>query len=179
MRYRRIYVEGGSYFFTVNLQDKKSQLLVEQVDLLRDAVRRVKQQRSFTIDAWVVLPNHLHAVWTLPVGDCDYSGRWREIKKRFRYLLAKSEKSSGTGSHFADSPIWQKRFWEHTIRNEADLINHINYVHINPLKHGLVCQVKDWPYSSFHRAVADGYYSINGVVKHQATLDLRILNQPQ
>ncbi|WP_026016727.1 REP-associated tyrosine transposase [Catenovulum agarivorans] len=161
MRYRRMYVEGGSYFFTVNLQDKKSQLLVEHVDLLREAVRRVKQQRPFTIDAWVVLPNHIHAVWTLPVGDCDYSGRWREIKKRFRYLLAKSEKSSGTGSHFADSPIWQKRFWEHTIRNEADLINHINYVHINPLKHGLVCQVKDWPYSSFHRAVADGYYSIN------------------
>lgn len=83
MRYRRMYVEGGSYFFTVNLQDKKSQLLVEQVDLLRDAVRRVKQQRPFTIDAWVVLPNHLHAVWTLPEGDCDYSGRWREIKNAF------------------------------------------------------------------------------------------------
>ncbi|WP_035014229.1 REP-associated tyrosine transposase [Catenovulum agarivorans] len=161
MRYRRMYVEGGSYFFTVSLQDKKSQLLVEQVDLLREAVRRVKQQRPFTIEAWVVLPNHLHAVWTLPEGDCDYSGRWREIKKRFRYLLSKSEMSSGTRSHFTDSPIWQKRFWEHTIRNEADLINHINYVHINPLKHGLVCQVKDWPYSSFHRAVADGYYSIN------------------
>ncbi|EWH10422.1 transposase [Catenovulum agarivorans DS-2] len=156
-----MYVEGGSYFFTVSLQDKKSQLLVEQVDLLREAVRRVKQQRPFTIEAWVVLPNHLHAVWTLPEGDCDYSGRWREIKKRFRYLLSKSEMSSGTRSHFTDSPIWQKRFWEHTIRNEADLINHINYVHINPLKHGLVCQVKDWPYSSFHRAVADGYYSIN------------------
>ncbi|WAJ69158.1 REP-associated tyrosine transposase [Catenovulum adriaticum] len=161
MRYRRVYVAGGSYFFTVNLQDKKSQLLVEQVDLLRESVRWVKQRKPFRIDAWVVLPNHLHAVWTLPKNDTDYSGRWREIKKRFRHNLAKAQVLPGANAQLINRPIWQKRFWEHTIRNQADFNHHIDYVHINPLKHGLVKQVKDWPYSSFHRAVLLGDYLVN------------------
>jgi putative transposase len=156
--YRRNYVPGGSYFFTVALLDRQSLLLIEQIDLLRASVQKIKQQRPFTIDAWVVLPDHLHAVWTLPEGDSDYSGRWREIKKTFVKSLPNTEPRSRVRKRKGERGIWQRRFWEHTLRNEFDYAMHINYVHINPLKHGLVKNVVDWPYSSFHRAVTAGIY---------------------
>ena len=161
MQYRRNYVKGGSYFFTVNLLDRNKSLLVEHIDLLRESIRVVKCQRPFYIDAWVVLPDHLHAVLTLPDNDTDYSGRWREIKKRFSKSLPKTEFLTQTRKRKNERGIWQRRFWEHTIRDDNDYWHHVNYVHFNPLKHGLVSRIVDWPYSSFHRAVKRGIYTNN------------------
>ena len=161
MQYRRNYVKGGTYFFTVNLLDRNKSLLVEHIDLLRESIRFVKFQRPFYIDAWVVLPDHLHAVLTLPDDDVDYSSRWREIKKRFSKSLPKTEFLTQTRKRKNERGIWQRRFWEHTIRDDNDYWHHVNYVHFNPLKHGLVSQVADWPYSSFHRAVKQGIYTNN------------------
>ncbi len=156
--YRRNYVAGGTYFFTVNLLDRKKTLLVDYVTCLRESVAKVKRRRPFYIDAWVVLPDHMHAVWTLPVDDADYSGRWREIKKEFNRYIPAGELLSPARQQQCERGIWQRRFWEHTIKSEQDYHHHINYVHINPLKHGLVTQVKDWPYSSFHLYVKKGIY---------------------
>ncbi|MCP4061639.1 MAG: transposase [Pseudoalteromonas sp.] len=161
MQYRRNYVKGGTYFFTVNLLVRNKSLLVEHIDLLRESIRFVKSQRPFYIDAWVVLPDHLHAVLTLPDDDVDYSSRWREIKKRFSKSLPKTEFLTQTRKRKNERGIWQRRFWEHTIRDDNDYWHHVNYVHFNPLKHGLVSQVADWPYSSFHRAVKQGIYANN------------------
>ena len=160
-RYRRNYVAGGTYFFTVNILQRHQSLLTDHVDRLRESVRKVKCKRPFEIDAWVVLPNHIHAMWTLPEDDSDYSSRWREIKKAFTKQLPKEEGLSATRLKNGERGIWQRRFWEHTINSELDYQNHINYIYLNPLKHGLVNQVKDWPYSSFHRDVARGLYEID------------------
>lgn len=166
MRYRRYYHAGGTYFFTVNLQDRSQSLLVDNIDILRAAVRSVKTRRPFTIDAWVVLPDHLHAVWTLPEGDADYSSRWREIKKYFSKFLPYMEPIPISRKTKCERGIWQRRFWEHTIKNARDYRQHIDYVHINPLKHGLVSQVYDWPYSSFHQYVRMGLYPVNWGIQH-------------
>jgi Transposase and inactivated derivatives len=152
---------GWNVFFTVNLHNRGTSLLVEHIEELREVVRFVKSARPFVIDAWVVLPDHLHAVWTLPRGDANYSIRWQEIKKRFSKALPKTESLSSSNLKRGERGIWQKRFWEHCIRDEQDYQRHIDYVHINPFKHGLVTQVKDWPYSSFHRAVELGQYPQN------------------
>ena len=157
-QYRRNYVAGGTYFFTVNIVERNKSLLTDHVDILRKSVFKVRHKQPFEINAWVVLPDHLHAIWTLPEGDVDYSSRWREIKKAFVKQLPKDEVLSAARFKEGERGIWQKRFWEHTIRSELDYQNHIDYIHLNPLKHGLVNQVKDWPYSSFHRDVARGLY---------------------
>ncbi|WP_105169315.1 REP-associated tyrosine transposase [Pseudoalteromonas sp. T1lg23B] len=158
MRYRRNYVAGGTYFFTVNLLNRNSALLVEQIDVLRESVRWVKQRQPFDINAWVVLPDHLHVVLTLPDDDHDYSNRWREIKKRFCKSLPKTELLTDSRKRKGERGIWQRRFWEHTIRDERDYWHHVNYVHFNPMKHGLVNRIIDWPYSSFHKAIEQGIY---------------------
>ncbi|MBT0962862.1 transposase [Denitromonas sp. IR12] len=126
------------------------------MDLLRDAVRKVRTRRPFHIDAWVVLPDHKHAVWTLPLGDSDYSGRWRAIKIAFAKALPKTEWRSPRRVAKGERGIWQRRFWEHTIRDESDYAAHVDDVLINPLKRGLVEAAGDWPYSSLHRCVARG-----------------------
>ena len=156
--YRRNRVPGGTYFFTVNLLERKSRLLVHQIDALRDAVRSVRTETAFHIDAWVVLPDHLHCLWTLPPGDGDYSGRWRRIKARFAAAMPPGERRSATRVARGERGIWQRRFWEHTIRDDADYAMHMDYVHFNPVKHGLVNRVADWPFSSFHACVARGVY---------------------
>lgn len=153
--YRRNRVAGGCYFFTVTLRDRSSDVLVRHVDLLRGAFRAVRAERRFAIDAIVILPDHLHAIWTLPEGDADYSGRWRAIKSRFTREL----RASGTAVTCDDRGeyrLWQRRFWEHTIRDDRDYEHHVNYIHWNPVKHGLTRRVIDWPYSSFHRYVRLG-----------------------
>ncbi len=159
--YRRNRIPGGTYFFTVNLLERKSRLLVDHIALLRESVRAVKMRRPFHIDAWVVLPDHLHAVWTLPEGDSDYSGRWRLIKIAFAKGLPKTERRSAIRLAKGERGIWQRRFWEHTIRDDADYVAHVDYVNINPLKHGLVERVADWRDSSFHRDVARGLYPVD------------------
>lgn len=159
--YRRNRVPGGTYFFTVNLLERRSRLLVDHIDSFRDAVRKVRTQRPFHIDAWVVLPEHTHCVWTLPPGDTDYSSRWKAIKIAFAKTLPKTERLSAVRERKGERGIWQRRFWEHTIRDDRDYATHVDYVHINPLKHGLVQRVSDWPYSSFHRFVAEEIYPRN------------------
>jgi len=145
--YRRNFTPGASYFFTVTLRDRTSSLLVDYVDDLRAATRSVKSDRPFDIDAIVVMPEHLHAIWTLPPYDADYSIRWREIKTRFARQIPRHQYEGG---------VWQARFSEHTLRDQSDMENHIDYIHYNPVKHGYVDNVVDWPYSSFHRHVRQG-----------------------
>ncbi|MBD9359353.1 REP-associated tyrosine transposase [Methylomonas fluvii] len=160
--YRRYRIPGGTYFFTVNLLERHSNdLLVRHIDLLRESVKQTRKRWSFHIDAWVVLPDHLHCVWTLPDGDEDNTNRWRVIKQAFSKALPATEKRSAVRIARGERGIWQRRFWEHMILDEADYANHIDYCHINPLKHGLVKQVADWPYSTFHLYVARGLYPSN------------------
>jgi len=149
-KYRRIYVEGGTYFFTVNLADRKSHLLIDHFGLLRTVFCEVRTRHPFTLDAYVVLPDHLHCIWTLPEGDKDFSRRWRLIKSNFSRKLPKSVDPS-TGRRPGERGIWQRRFWEHVVRNDADYRMHANYIHHNPLKHGWVTDLDEWPYSSWHQ----------------------------
>jgi putative transposase len=154
--YRRYFVAGGCYFFTVNLLERQRTLLTDHIDLLRDSVRRVKVLYPFHIDAWVVLPDHMHAIWTLPPDTDDFPVRWRLIKLLFSKGLPRTERLSSVRRNRAERGIWQRRYWEHTITTERDYAQHVDYVHVNPLKHGHVKRVCDWPYSSFHRYVRDG-----------------------
>jgi putative transposase len=156
MRYRRAFIEGATYFFTVNLADRSEHLLVERIDDLRGAVRRVRLAHSFDIVAWTVLPDHLHAVWRLPDSDADYSLRWGLIKAEFSRRIPRNERIGPSRRAKGERGIWQRRFWEHLIRDEADLQRHVDYTHYNPVKHGHVRRVADWPYSSFHRDVKLG-----------------------
>jgi putative transposase len=157
--YRRARVPGATYFFTVNLHDRSSDLLVREIDLLRDTVRATKSRHPFHIDAWVVLPEHMHCLWTLPEGDVDFARRWKVIKFGFTRRLPRQEPLTVTQRKRGERGIWQRRYWEHLIRDEQDYQRHYDYIHLNPLKHGYVQHLVDWPYSSFHRAVAMGLYS--------------------
>jgi putative transposase len=141
---------GAVVFFTVTLLDRSSRLLVEEVDRLREAVRVTRSERPFGIRAWVVLPDHLHCVWHLPEGDADYATRWRLIKARFAHGLPVGARRR---SHLVrrERGVWQRRFWEHHIRDEDDLAAHLRYCWWNPVKHGLVATPEEWPHSSVHR----------------------------
>ena len=154
--YRRKYEAGGTFFFTVTLLERKRDLLVTEIDLLRDSVRRVKRLYPFEIVAWVVLPDHLHCIWSLPDSDKDYPTRWRLIKLLFSKGLPKDERRSAVRRKRGERGLWHRRYWEHTIRDERDLANHVDYIHGNPVKHGLVDSPKNWPYSTFHRYVRLG-----------------------
>jgi putative transposase len=159
MDYRRAWHCGGTYFFTVNLLERKgSRLLLEHIELLREAVRRVKRTHPFIIHAWVVLPEHLHCVIELPADDDDFALRWRLVRLIFSRGLPKTEHRSLVRQKRGERGIWQRRYWEHLIRDEADFAAHMNYVHFNPVKHGWVERVADWPYSTFHRLVEQGVY---------------------
>ena len=157
--YRRNRVPGGTYFFTVNLLQRNRSLLTDHIDLLRNAVRTSRRAKPFHIDAWVVLPDHMHCIWTLPAGDTDFAARWKAIKIAFSKALPRTESLSAVRLAKGERGIWQRRYWEHTIRDERDYAAHMDYVHINPLKHGHVARVADWPYSSFHRLVEAGVYA--------------------
>ncbi len=156
--YRRNRVPGGTYFFTVNLLDRNGDLLCRHIQELRHAVRDARARAAFHIDAWVVLPEHMHCIWTLPEGDVDFSSRWQNIKATFSKSLPLGELRSVSRVGKGERGIWQRRFWEHTIRDDRDYGTHVDYVHFNPVKHGLVSEVRDWSYSSFHRYVARGVY---------------------
>ena len=156
--YRRNRVPGGTYFFTVNLLDRRSDLLVIQIDLLRASIRRVRHLMPFHIDAWVVLPDHMHAIWTLPEGDENFSARWQAIKMAFSKAIDPAEPRCTSRSTRGERGIWQRRFWEHTIRDEQDYAAHFDYIHFNPVKHGFASSAAAWPYSTFHSAVVKGHY---------------------
>ena len=157
--YRRARVPGATYFFTVNLRDRTSDLLTREVALLRECVRATRARHPFHIDAWVVLPEHMHCMWTMPTGDADFALRWKIIKSAFSRRLPATERLTATQQRRGERGIWQRRYWEHLIRDELDYQRHFDYIHYNPLKHGHVERIADWRWSSFHRAVAMGVYS--------------------
>ena len=157
--YKRAFIPGGTWFFTVNLLERRhNDLLVREIELLRNVVRKVKQKYPFHIDAWVVLPEHMHCILSLPENDSDFSLRWRLIKSGFSRSLPKTEYLSPVRKSSGERGIWQRHYWEHLIRDEVDYQRHVDYVHINPVKHGHVQRVQDWPYSTFHRYVESGIY---------------------
>ncbi|ABD89896.1 REP-associated tyrosine transposase [Rhodopseudomonas palustris] len=153
--YRRNFLPGGTFFFTVTLADRRSSALVTHIDLLRDAFRKAKHQKPFAIDAIVILPDHLHAIFTLPADDSDFPGRWKAVKAAFtRGVVATG--ASIPRDHRGEYALWQRRYWEHTIRDDRDFERCADYIHINPVKHGLVAAPNAWPYSSLHRYIRAG-----------------------
>ncbi|HEY9540758.1 MAG TPA: transposase [Luteimonas sp.] len=155
--YRRAHTPGATWFFTVNIARRDTTVLVEHIALLRQALQRVRRKHPFSIDALVVLPDHLHAVWTLPPGDAGYAMRWRQIKGWFSRHAPAGEHRSASRIAKGERGIWQRRYWEHLIRDEDDLQRHVDYIHFNPVKHGHVARAVDWPYSTLHRYVAKGW----------------------
>ncbi len=163
MQYRRAITKGGTYFFTLVAYNRQRLFcLPTNVVLLRNAFRYVIRQHPFIIDAFVLLPDHLHCIWTLPAEDCDFSTRWRLIKSYFSRQcdILSQEDVCVSRQRKQERAIWQRRFWEHLIRDEVDFQNHVEYIHYNPVKHGLVQAPKDWEYSSFHRSVRQGMYDV-------------------
>jgi putative transposase len=157
--YRRAWHPGGTWFFTVTLlQRSGNDLLVRYIEALRHATALVRNRHPFRIHGWVVLPDHLHCVIELPPTDSDFATRWRLIKAGFSKALPDVEARSTARRSRGERGIWQRRYWEHLIRDDRDFAAHVDYVHINPVKHGLVSSVKAWPYSTFHREVRRGVY---------------------
>ncbi|MDD2800124.1 MAG: transposase [Methylococcales bacterium] len=163
--YHRAYIPGGSYFFTVVTLNRAPIFINEErVEILRQAFRKVMKTKPFQIDAIVVLPEHLHCIWQMPDSDVDYSSRWREIKK------AASRQINTATNKRNERMVWQRRFWEHAIRDEDDWRRHVDYIHYNPVKHGLVNQPSDWPWSSFRNAVNKGWYQASWGAEAPATI---------
>lgn len=162
MQYRRAFIPGGTFFFTL-VTEKRRPLLAsdEAVDVLRQAFRTVKTARPFALDAMVVLPDHLHCLWSLPLGDTDFAIRWRLIKTWFTKHCNPALRQERNRSRVArrEKAIWQHRYWEHAIRDETDVARHLDYIHYNPVKHGYVTSAGEWPYSSFRRYVEKGIYT--------------------
>ncbi len=163
MEYRRSHQPGGGYFFTLVTHQRQPLLSIpENIDRLRTAFRREKEKYPFTIDAIVILPDHLHTIWRLPDDDRDYSTRWSRIK---RYLstgcVGAGQAQSESRQNKREKPVWQRRFWEHTLRDENDWQRHMDYIHYNPVKHGHARSPGEWPHSSFKRCVQRGWYPAN------------------
>jgi putative transposase len=169
--YRRDRVPGGTFFFPVDLLDRRSELLVTQIQAMRDAVRQVRRHAPFHIDAWVVLPDHMHCLWTLPAGDADFPGRWRAIKTAFSKALPASEPRSPAMTSRGERGIWQRRYGEHTIRDDRDFAAQVDYTHLNPVKPGLVKHPAEWPHSSFRQCVAKGLYPAGWIGGNEEPLE--------
>ncbi len=151
--YRRAQIAGGCFFFTVVTHGRRPMLAdADIVARLREAFRRTREKYPFRIDAIVVLPDHVHAIWWLPEGDADFSLRWRLIKHFVAVGIG------GEPNQRGEKPAWQRRFWEHALRDETDWRNHVDYIHYNPVKHGHARRPGDWPHGSFRRAVDAGWY---------------------
>jgi len=164
--YRRAKTTGASYFFTVVSYRRRDILCDTRVrEALRKAIAEVRNKSPFTIDAWVLLPDHLHCIWTLPPNDADFSSRWGRIKRLVSMdcgnVYHRDEWMTTSKKKHRESMIWQRRFWEHQIRDEKDFNHHMDYIHYNPVKHGISRRVVDWPYSTFHRYVKNGIYPSN------------------
>ena len=155
VRYRRNFASGGTFFFTATLADRKSRALTDHAVAFRSAVKLTRRQHPFTIDAAVVLPDHFHMIMTLPEGDANFSNRLSQIKRRFTTAVLKAGRTIARYPN-GELALWQRRFWEHTIRYEKDFERHVDYIHFNPVKHNLVTRVRDWPHSSFHLYVRQG-----------------------
>ena len=164
--YRRAKTEGGTYFFTV-VTFRRQQILTspESRRVLRNTIIEVNTDYPFSIKAWVLLPDHIHCIWTLPRGGCNFSKRWGLIKAKFtkkvKNLMHREDWMDASRHTHRESTIWQRRFWEHRIRDDKDFFRHVDYIHYNPVKHGYVDRVSDWPYSTFHRYVRSGVYPVD------------------
>lgn len=172
--YRRNKISGASYFFTLCLRNRQSKLLTEHIQELRIAYKKTQTKKPFVTEAMVVLPDHLHALWTLPENDADYPNRIRLFKSHFTRQLPRNLKKTNNKNRqkHGQTGVWQLRYWEHTIQSEQDFINHVDYIHYNPVKHGHVRQVKYWEYSTFHQHVNRGIYDKNwGMDFKQAEID--------
>ena len=157
--YLRAWRPGGTFFFTVNLlQRQDNDLLTRHIEVLRRVVMDVKRRHPFVIHAWVVLPEHFHCVIEIPPDEADFALRWRLIKMDFSKAMPLTERRNASRRKRGERGVWQRRYWEHRIRDDADFCAHMDYVHINPVKHGWVKRVADWPYSTFHRLVKAGVY---------------------
>jgi putative transposase len=153
VQHRRSFVPGGSFFFTLTLADRSSSRLTDRIGALGAAFRKCRAAHPFETLAIVVLPEHLHCVWLLPEGDADYPTRWGLIKRAF----TRRQYREGPVPVGAAPRIWQPRFWEHTVGDDADLQRHVDYIHYNPVKHGYAGRAAEWPHSSFHRYVKRGW----------------------
>ena len=153
--YRRLRLPGATYFFTVCLQERGSSTLTDNICLLREAYRKTVAELPVTCPAMVVLPDHLHAIWTEPDDAVQYPERWRRIKARFSHALPASFAPCDSKRRKRERGLWQRRFWEHAIRDETDFIAAMEYCQLNPVKHGFVQAPEDWPYSSFTRRMGD------------------------
>jgi putative transposase len=160
-QYRRLYVPGGTYFFTV-VSYKRRPILTHPTlrRALRKSILDVKARNPFEIVAWVLLPDHMHCVWRMPEGDADFSSRWSQIKRITSQQVVEKfhDVRLGTTTMYRrrELTVWQRRFWERWIRHENELKHTIRYIHWNPIKHGLVNRVEDWPFSTYHRFRTDG-----------------------
>lgn len=167
--YRRSHKTGATWFFTIVTYQRQAFLTHPSIHpLLREAVQKTRQNHPFTIDAWVLLPDHMHCIWTLPDDDKDFSKRWNQLKGTFSRLAKPHlnewlplKASSNSRLKRRESNIWQRRFWEHQIRDDRDFQHHCDYIHYNPVKHGLVDSPKDWSFSTFQRYVQRGEYPEN------------------
>lgn len=172
--YTRSSRVGGTRFFTVRLADHRSDLLVREVETLRHVTRQTRDRLPFDIDEIVVLPNAIHTIWTLPKGELDFSARWRMLKSLFSRHVGASGAAPGRDLPASDKAVWQRRFWEHPIRDKEDLATHRHMIHTAPVQAGLVTCATDWPYSSIHRAAARGEVSGKVTLEqaHQELLSL-------
>ncbi len=163
MKYKRYYKPGAKYFFTAVTENRKP-ILIENIDKLRAAFRVCMTQHPFKIDAIVILPDHLHTIWKLPEGDADFSMRWKSIKRKFSLGLPSGPVSASKAKK-REKDIWQRRFWEHYIRNERDWRHYVDYIHFNPVKHSYVTSPEEWPHSSYRQAIGKGWYKAGGLSK--------------
>jgi len=164
--YRRANTPGATYFFTVVAYRRQPIFCDAPIRAaLRDAIHEVRAQRPFVVDAWVLLPDHLHCLWTLPPGDADFATRWSLIKRRVSVACNRRYRQeawlTASKKKHRESTLWQRRFWEHQIRNDADMQRHVDYIHYNPVKHGLCPAPRDWPYSTIHRYIETGMLPAN------------------
>ncbi len=160
--YRRVK-DGRTFFFTVVTFNRQRFLCFKESRIaLRKVIEEIRLLKPFEIDAWVLMPDHIHCIWSLPEDDVDYSKRWGLIKSGFTKIVGKrlvgNSHSTKSRIRKKEGTVWQRRFWEHKIRNEKDFENHCNYIHYNPVKHGLVSSPKDWVFSTFHRYVKNETY---------------------
>jgi len=153
-RYRDNRVPGMTYFFTVRLLDRNSTLLTDHFSAFGEAMRQARIRKPFHVDAWVVLPDHAHAIWTLPPGDHDCATRWRAVKIAFSKAL---HKTGLTLASAADATIWERHYRDYRVGDDDEYAALIDYVHSNPMRHGLCQQAAEWPWSSLHRFVAAGF----------------------
>jgi putative transposase len=180
MQYRRSRAKGAAFFFTVVTHERRRFLCDEaNITLIREAFQQVITRHPFTVDAFVLLPDHLHCLWTLPENDADFSMRWRQIKSYFsrKYHAAFMGGHADVRLRKSEPAIWQHRFWEHQIRDENDFVNHVEYIHFNPVKHGLATSPTAWPHSTFHRFVQQGMYPCDWGADNEIDFEKNVGNE--